>query len=99
MMWLAVMGLCTLGAMALDGYKPSTTSSETKESQPSKTQEGFSRDFVRSNLRKFDYGEWDVDDVMERLSDNWFRQAVEKNMRRGECFQDAYESTVKEFDR
>ena len=94
MMWLVIMGLCTLGAIALDGEN---NSSIIKDS--SKTQEGFSRDFVRSNLRKFDYGEWDVDDVMERLSDNWFRQTVEQNMRRGQRFQEAYEDAVKEYDR
>ena len=94
MMWLVIMGLCTLGAFALDGEN---NSSIIKDSP--KTQKGFSSDFVRSNLRKFDYSDWDVDDVMERLSDNWFRQTVEQNMRRGERFQEAYESAVKEYDR
>ena len=88
MMWLAVMGLCTLGAIALSGDE-NKSSSSTTTTHSSNDRIEFTKDYVRNNLDSWYYTNWQVEDIAYQLQDNWLRDDMDKMLRRGYKFYEA----------
>ena len=90
MMWLAVMGLCTLGAIALSGdeNKPSSSTTTTHSSND---RIEFTKDYVRNNLDSWYYTNWQVEDIAYQLQDNWLADESRQMLRRGYKFYEVVE--------
>ena len=86
----AFLGCCVLSTLP-DAHKPEKDN-EQVFTEPDK----FSKEWVRNNLRKNAYDNWDCDDIAYKCKDNWYRQDVEKMMRRGWTFEEAVEELSKE---
>lgn len=94
MMWLAVMGLCTLGAIALSGDEnksSSSSSSSTTTTHSSNDRIEFTKDYVRNNLDSWYYTNWQCEEISYQLQDNWLRDDVESMLRRGYKFYEVVE--------
>ena len=88
MMWLAVMGLCTLGAIALSGDE-NKSSSSTTTTHSSNDRIEFTKDYVRNNLDSWYYTNWQCEEIAYQLQDNWLRDDANKMLRRGYKFYEA----------
>lgn len=94
MMWLAIMGLCTLGAIALSGDEnksSSSSSSSTTTTHSSNDRIEFTKDYVRENLDEWYYSNWDCEEIAYQLQDNWLKDDVESMLRRGYRFYECVE--------
>ena len=79
-----------------DYYSNSTCEEQVEEINSLDKSERFSKDWVRENLPRNQYDNWECDDIMYELKDNWNRQDVEKMLRRGYTFAEAIEELHKE---
>ena len=93
MMWLAVMGLCTLGAIALSGDE-NKSSSSTTTTHSSNDRIEFTKDYVRNNLDSWYYTNWQCEEIAYQLQDNWKRDDMDKMLRRGYRFYEAIQKMV-----
>ena len=89
MMWLGVMLACTLGAVALSGDDKKSSSTTTTHSSNDRIE--FTKDYVRNNLDSWYYTNWQVEDIVYQLQDNWLRDDVESMLRRGYKFYECIE--------
>ena len=80
MMWLAVMGLCTLGAIALSGDE-NKSSSSTTTTHSSNDRIEFTKDYVRNNLDSWYYTNWQCEEIAYQLQDNWLRDDANNLLR------------------
>ena len=98
MMWLAVMGLCTLGAIALSGdeNKSSSSSSTHVNYDVASNTRKYTVQYVRENLDEWYYSNWDVEDIYYQLQDNWTKDDLEWYMRNGLDFSRAIEEMVRQ---
>ena len=74
MMWLAIMGVCTLGAMALSGDENKSSSTTTAHTS---NEVEFTKDYVRNNLSSWYYTNWQCEDIAYQLQDNWLKDDLE----------------------
>lgn len=89
MMWLAVMGACWLGAVALSGDDRKSSSTTTTHSSNDRIE--FTKDYVRNNLDSWYYTNWQCEEIAYQLQDNWLRNDVESMLRRGYRFYECVE--------
>lgn len=89
MMWLAVMGACWLGAVALSGDDKKSSSTTTTHSSNERIE--FTKDYVRNNLDSWYYTNWQCEEIAYQLQDNWLRDDVESMLRRGYKFYECIE--------
>ena len=90
MMWLAVMGACWLGAIALSGDE-NKSSSSTTTTHSSNDRIEFTKDYVRNNLDSWYYTNWQCEEIAYQLQDNWLRDDANKMLRRGYRFYEVVE--------
>lgn len=95
MMWLAVMGACWLGAVALSGDDNKSSSSHVNHDVASNTRK-YTVQYVRENLDEWYYSNWDVEDIYYQLQDNWTKDDLEWYMRNGLDFSRAIEEMVRQ---
>lgn len=43
----------------------------------------FTKEYLRENLSKFHYDNWDCEKISYELQDNWLREDLEKLLKRG----------------
>ena len=89
MFWMGVMLACTLGAVALSGDDKKSSSTTTTHSSNDRIE--FTKDYVRNNLDSWYYTNWQVEDIVYQLQDNWLRDDVESMLRRGYKFYECIE--------
>ena len=96
MMWLAVMGACWLGAVALSGDENKSSSSTHVNHDVASNTRKYTVQYVRENLDEWYYSNWDVEDIYYQLQDNWTKDDLEWYMRNGLDFSRAIEEMVRQ---
>ena len=87
-----IAGIACFAMGSLMGESKETTNQETTENTFG------SYEYIRKNLREFYYNNSDCREIEWRLrTDSDFKYEVQKNMRRGDNFQDAVECVMKQY--
>ena len=82
--------VCSIIGIVVLGSGNNTSSVQVEDTSTEK----YSKEWVRENLSIRHYDNFEIDDIVYQLKDNWIRQDVERLMRQGLSFEYSIDELV-----